>query len=224
MAPARGSVRSRPFLIELAGLPGTGKSSVFDALRSRNGRIARRPILSRGPHATVLAGELVRVVAMLARRRALGRQWNMERLVMAAYLRALPRVLEGPRAPDRDAIVFDQGPIFSLTRPVLLDERLRDWWDSTFDAWRSLLDAVVWLEAPDAVLLERINERPKPHRLKGGADGAALETLAQNRAAYDFALSRLESPGRSPAILRFDTSRQSAEEIVEAILTVIPAR
>lgn len=224
MAPARGSVRSRPFLIELMGLPGTGKSSLLEALCNRNNRIASRPILSRGAHATVLAGELVKVLAMLVRRRALGRQWSPERLVMTAYLRALPRVLEGPRAPDRDAVVFDQGPIFSLTRPVLLDERLRDWWDSTFAAWRSLLDAVVWLEAPDAILLERINARPKPHRFKGGADGAALDMLAQNRAAYDFALSRLEAPGRSPAILRFDTSRQPAEEIAEAILTVIPAR
>jgi hypothetical protein len=224
VAPARGSVRSRPFLIELVGLPGTGKSSVFETLCSRNGRIAGRPILSRGAHAPVLAGELARILGMLVRRKALGRQWSLERLVMAAYLRALPRVLEGPRAPDRDAVVFDQGPIFSLTRPVLLDERLRDWWDTTFAAWRSLLDAVVWLEAPDGVLLERINSRAKPHRIKGGADGAALKTLAQNRAAYDFALSRLEAPGRSPAILRFDTSRQPAEEIVEAILAVIPAR
>lgn len=224
MAPGRGSVPPRPFLVELMGLPGAGKSTVFEALRSRNERIGSRPILTRRSHAPLLVRELVAVLATLVRRRALGRHWSRELLMMAAYLGALPPVLEGPRSPDRDAIVFDQGPIFSLTRPAILDERLREWWESALATWRSLLDAVVWLEAPDAILLERINARPKQHRFKVGEQAAALEALAQDRAAYDFALSRLQAADGSPAILRFDTSHQAPGEIVDAILTVIPAR
>jgi cytidylate kinase len=87
-----------------------------------------------------------------------------------------------------------------------------------------LLDAVVWLEAPDEVLLDRINAREKHHRMKGGVDSMAREALARSRATYELALRRLEASDRSPTILRFDTSRQATDEIVEAILGVIRTR
>ncbi len=221
--PARRSAPPRPFLIELVGLPGSGKSTVFEALSRRSDRIGSGPVLSRRPHVALLAREMAAVLATLVRRRALGRQWTRELLVMAAYLGALASLLGGAWRPDRDAIVFDQGPIFALTRPALLDERLAEWWDSSFATWRSLLDVVVWLEAPDEVLIDRIGARGKFHRLKGGPDEAALDVLAQDQAVYDFALDKLQVGDRTPTILRFDTSRLPAEAIVDELLTVIPA-
>ncbi len=214
----------RPFLIELMGLPGAGKSTVFEALRKRNDRINTMPILRRKPHAPVLARHLVAILATLVRRRALGFHWSRDALVMMAYLQALPSVLEGPHRPLGDALVFDQGPIFSLTRPALLDERLEEWWEAMFAEWRSLLDAVVWLEAPDQILLERISARSKHHRLKGCPEAAALEVLARNRAVYDSVLARLHLGSHPPTILRFDTDRRAPDEIVDELLALIPAR
>ena len=133
---------------------------------------------------------------------------------MMAYLQALPRALRGREG----IVVFDQGPIYFLTRPILLDERLGSWWQRTFDTWSSLLDAVVWLEAPDAVLLDRINARGKLHRLKGSEDQAAFEVLAQGRRAHEGAIARLDGQAPTPAILRFDTSERSADEIVDEVL------
>jgi hypothetical protein len=183
-------------------------------LIARDERIRPRPVLGHGPYAVVLAWNLVTVFVMLARRRALRLPWNRERLLMMAYLQALPRALRGRQG----IVVFDQGPIYLLTRPILLDERLASWWQRTFDAWSSLLDAVVWLEAPDAVLLERINARSKVHRLKGRQDQAALEVLAEGRRAHQDAIRRLDGRASTPAILRFDTSRRSAEQIVDDVL------
>jgi hypothetical protein len=162
----------------------------------------------------VLAWHLVAVVITLVRHRALDRRWNWERLLMMAYLQALPRALKG----QEGIVVFDQGPIYFLTRPILLDERLGSWWRRTFDMWSSLLDAVVWLEAPDAVLLERINARSKLHRLKGSEEQAAFEALAQGRRAHEDAIGRLDGRAPAPAILRFDTSERSADEIVDELL------
>jgi hypothetical protein len=158
---------------------------------------------------------LARVLATLARRRALGRQWNWERLRMMAYVQALPHALSRRDGP---IVVFDQGPIYFLTRPILLDERLSGWWQRTFDRWSGLLDVVVWLEAPDAVLLERIDARDKEHRLKGRRDHAALAVLAQSRRAHEDALARLDGRSPAPTILRFDTSRRSADQVVDEVL------
>jgi hypothetical protein len=208
-----------PLLVELLGAPGAGKSTVFEGLIGREERIRPRPILRRGPDGLLLARNVVAVLAMLARRRALDRTWTWEQLVMMAYLQAVPRVL----SRQTGIVVFDQGPIYCLTRPRLLDERLHPWWQRTFDTWRSLLDAVVWLEAPDAVLLDRINERSKLHRLKGSDDEAAFEALKEARRAHQDAIARLDGRDGAPAILRFDTSRRSAEEIVDEVLEQLAA-
>jgi hypothetical protein len=206
--------RRRPLLVELLGPPGAGKSTVFAGLIGRAKYIQPRPVLGRSPYLAVLAWHLVAVVITLVRHRALDRRWNWERLLMMAYLQALPRALRGREG----IVVFDQGPIYFLTRPILLDERIGSWWQRTFDTWSSLLDAVVWLEAPDAVLLDRINARSKLHRLKGSEDQAAFEVLEQGRRAHEGAIARLDRRAPAPAILRFDTSERSADEIVDEVL------
>jgi anion-transporting ArsA/GET3 family ATPase len=193
-----------------------GKSTIFEGLVGRDGRIRPMPILRRSPYVIGLVWHLAGVVITLTRHRALSRQWTMRGLVMMAYLQALPRAL---RARGLEIVIFDQGPIFFLTRPLLLDERLGAWWQRTFERWSSILDVVVWLEAPDPVLLERIDARSKHHRIKGRRDQAALDVLAESRRAYSDALARLEGQARAPMILRFDTSLRSADEVVDEVLT-----
>ena len=179
------------------------------------------PVLTRSPWAPLLFWEFLRVVATITRAGALGRQWNRDRLMMMAYLQALPRVLRGADAKAARAVVFDQGPIFFLTRPVLQDPRLRAWREWMFDVWFSLLDAIVVLEAPDHVLIERVNTRGKEHRIKGRPEDAAREFIADGRAALAHAMQAYErdAPG---TLARFDTSRCSAADVVERIVTLIP--
>jgi hypothetical protein len=211
-------------VVELVGPAGAGKSTVFESLVRRHGRIEGMPVLSRGRWAPLLLWNVLAVLAMLVRRRALGRQWTRDRLLMMAYLQALPRTLNRRRRKVDRTVVFDQGPIYLLTRPVLLDDRLGQWWERTFRAWASLLDVVVLLEAPDRVLIERINARSKVHRMKRQPDAAALEFIADGRAAYESAIRRFQANRAAPAMMRFDTSRRAADEIVDEILAVLPPR
>jgi thymidylate kinase len=202
-------------LVELMGPPGAGKSTLYAALL-REG-VAKMPLLRYGRHRPVLARHLAGASATLLRRRALDRQWSFELLVMMAYVRALPVVLSGPRRPAGDVLVFDQGPLYTLAREPLRDARLRDWWESSLALWRSLLDVVVWLDAPDDVLVERIHGRAIEHRYKGAERDAALAGLAADREVYTGLLDR-------PQILRVDTSRQATDEIAAAVLAAARAR
>jgi shikimate kinase len=214
---AQNVTSKRPPLVELVGPAGAGKSTVLEALLTRNETIVGPPRLRKTEY--LLARNLAAVIGTLLRHRIFRPRVSIEQVRMMVYLQVLPRILD--RAGSAEAIVFDQGPVFFLTRPSLMDERLATWRERVLDAWAPLLDVVVWLDAPDRLLIERINSRAKWHRLKGRQDQTALGVLLESRAVYHSALSGLEARGRGPTILRFDTSRVSAQDIAEDVLTVL---
>jgi adenylate kinase family enzyme len=206
-------------LVELAGLPGAGKSTVFERLMERDASLAPMPILRRGPHRWTLARALARTTAMLAARRALDRSWDRDLVVMAAYLDAL-----APALADRSAtIVFDQGPLYTLCRPQLRHPRLAGWRRAQLTRWAARLDLVVWLDAADDVLLSRIDARAKDHRLKGAGAQDAAAALAQDRAVLQDAVGFVAAAPAAPRILRVDTGAVGADaaagEILQAIRT-----
>src|SRR5262249_8826408 len=136
------------------------------------------------------------------------------------YLEALWRLVErsARTAGDGSILVLDQGPLYLLSKPDLLDQHLAPWREEMLEKFSSLLDAVVWLDAPDDVLVERIAGRSQRHRLKGAPLATALGSLATARTVLEEALSRVGESDESPAILRFDTSRVSAGAIAETVL------
>src|SRR4051794_13870597 len=113
-------------MVELVGPPGAGKTTIFKALRSRDQGIATMPSLRRKPYRGVLARHLASTLATIARHRALGRRWSRESLMNMTYVRGLPPVLGEPDW-SQEVVVFDQGPIFTLSRPFARDDRLALW-------------------------------------------------------------------------------------------------
>jgi broad-specificity NMP kinase len=213
-----------PVLVELMGPPGAGKSSVLRALEAADASVAPMPILRHPPYRLVLARHLAATALGVARRRATNGVWDRNILVMTAYLRALPEVFAGSRRPPHEVIVLDQGPLYTLTREPLLQPRLRDLADAELRRWAGLLDVVVWLDAPDAVLAERIDERGWEHRYKGAGPEAVAAGLAGDRAVYESILARLAPIAHGPPVLRFDTSRQTPEAVATAVLAAGRAR
>jgi hypothetical protein len=211
----------KPRLVELVGPAGAGKSTVFQALLARDETIEGRPSLRKTEHAAVLASDVLAVLGTLVRYRAFLSAIKPEQVRMMAYLQALPRILGRADSGDGRIIVFDQGPVYFLTRPSLMDERLSTWRERVLDTWASLLNVVVRLEAPNALLVERINSRSKWHALKGSPDQTALDVLTNSRAVYDRAISEFQGRRGGPTILRFDTSSQSADEIADAVLAAL---
>lgn len=212
--------RRRPLLVELMGLAGSGKSTAFEELVRRRPEIESRPTLTRPRRAPVTAWNVASVLAHLVRARAITRHTRPQDVRLMTYLQALPRVLDREGGDER-TIVFDQGPLYLLARAGLQGERLRPWWTRTFDEWAHRLDAVVFLDAPDPVLLERIDGREKWHALKGRAGEPAREALTRTRAVYEHELARLESREHPPTIVRLDTSRATPGDVVDGIVALL---
>jgi broad-specificity NMP kinase len=204
-----------PLIVELLGLPGSGKSTVSDRARELEPGIAPTPELGWA----VLARNVIRVVATLARRRALGRDWTRNLIVMTAYAQALPEALR--HRPPAATIVFDQGPLFTLTRPALLDPRLAAWRESLLAEWARLMDLVVFLDAPDEVLAARINSRPTAHRFKGREALEVGPALGDARRDFENAMDSLLAVRGGPAVVRVDTGDATPPEVADEVIALI---
>jgi broad specificity phosphatase PhoE len=125
--------------------------------------------------------------------------------------------------------VFDHGPIFRIARLRAFGPRLvegaafRRWSESAVRRWARLLDAVVWLDAPDALLAGRIDARDERHRMKGGEAEQTQRFLARYREAYDALIAELVAAGGATPI-RVDTSREAPDAIAEGLLAQLGAR
>jgi thymidylate kinase len=91
------------------------------------------------------------------------------------------------------------------------------WMSSLFNQVGPTLDAVIWLDAPDAVLARRIRERDKPHRTKHLPEAEMCEYLARYRAAFERVMSELTQRS-SVKVIKFRTDREPLEDIANQIL------
>lgn len=216
-------VRSQPLIVELAGPAGAGKTALRRAV-GRNPRVCTGVRIDRFRMLPILAFTAVRLtpiaLGLLVRRR--GHAWSG--LVHLMRLRTLPRIIaEVAARGDCDVILLDEGPVFSLGRLSVFQEAdrgegaLARAWQVELDRWRALLDAVIWIDAPDAVLSERIRTRPKGHRIKDGTDTEMAGFLGRYRSAYHAIRERLAAGGRV-SMVELETKGLAVEVAAERVV------
>jgi deoxyadenosine/deoxycytidine kinase len=143
------------------------------------------------------------------------------------YLVGLSRVLQHPRYAGR-AVALDHGPAFQMAHlrefgpGKLRLASFEGWWSQLFRQWGRTLNLVVWLDAPDELLIERIRNRTQRHAVKTLPASEARSFLNRYRSAHAYVLSRLtsDSPLR---VLRFSTDSVSTEQLVSRILEEVEA-
>jgi thymidylate kinase len=86
-----------------------------------------------------------------------------------------------------------------------------------FEQWAFTLDIVIWLNAPENILVERINARHQRHAVKGKSELEAHRFLMRYQTSYKQTLAELTACG-GPTLLQFDTGQASIEQIADEIL------
>lgn len=224
--PAVGRRRSAVSLgrkIEVLGVAGAGKSTLVRVLGERTGCQTAGFIHARRPaHLLQIVRGIPRLLPILAtgsarRPRMTWREWKL-----LTYVSRWQHVLDRGAPPKGAALLFDQGPLYALVRlqaeakPFTARPAFERWRDEMLERWASELEAVVWLDAPDAVLWSRINQRPQAHGTKGEEAGSGHRFIVRYRRSFEDLLHRLDG-SRGPRVLRFDTSAMTAERIAEAV-------
>lgn len=214
-----------PFVVELIGLAGAGKTTVWRALGEQNKNIGLGPDLElrKVQHIPIFISHAAFLLPVLLRGFRTGRWFAWDEIKAMVYLRAWPRVLGQQSSHGYTTVLLDHGPVFKLaTLNAFGPERLRSrgldtWWRGMYERWAFTLDMVIWLDAPEAVLVERINSRSQRHAVKGWSDREAYDFLARYRRSYEQIMAELNARD-GPTLLHFDTSRLSIEEIAAEVL------
>jgi len=212
-------------VIELVGPAGAGKTMLAQQLEA-SGQAMRGTIWC-VPVGSLARSILRHLPAVLALFGATG-AWLWDEVKHLARLDALHDYLRAPRWNGTRLVVLDEGPLYTLSfLQVMGDAYFRRrppgwWWGRTLRRWARSLDAVVILDAPDAVLATRIRERAKPHLMKDRNPDEVSAFAAAYRDATERVLIDLKAAG-GPPVLRLDAGGDP-ERLDERLLTTLGQR
>lgn len=214
-------------VLEVVGPPGCGKSSLTRELVAIEPRIlaSERLAWKNWRHLPFHLLHAPTMASALYRQRLLGRHFTAQELKDIVYAETWHRVLSRQARKSGSIIVADQGPVFKIAMlrafgpPGILDARFEQWWARVLDRWSETLWTIVWLDAPDAVLLSRVRAREKQHLLKRANASNAAMYLARYREELQFVNARLGASERI-CVIRHDTRDCSVSELAADLLPI----
>lgn len=220
--------QQEPCLVEIIGPAGAGKSSLLRELGQRKPNLALfadRLQARSVQNLPFYVGSGLAALPTLFQPSWRGRWYTREEISRLLYLVGMRQVFR-QRSQTVGVTVVDQGPIFELTHlrafgPARLTHDMAiNWWRTMFRQWAPLFRLVVWLDAPDAVLLPRIRERAQAHVIKQTVDAEAVALLARYRSSFTTVIQQLQDHAPIP-LLTFATHEASVSEIAEAMIAKI---
>jgi len=216
-------VKKPPLVVEIIGPAGAGKTTLLRALSQRHKKIQPGFRLSNIRKIPFFISNTFSLLPTYLRQYRHSRWFNWRETRSMVYLKAGLHVL-GQQASNNDMVtILDHGPIYRLAflrglGPEITTSQLYTrWWASLLNQWTATLDIVIWLDAPNVILLERIRARDRWHTIKEKCEQEAYEFLTHYRTFLEQTIAE-SVIDRQLTLLRFDTNQESVEQIADKIL------
>ena len=212
-----------PRVAEILGPAGAGKSTLARALGRRSNRFQADILLRRKDKIPFFVNNTLLLLRTYLRKYRHSNWFDWREARSMAYLKAALHVLEKQSADDDRVILLDHGPIYRLAflrefgPPITRSQIYMRWWTDLLKQWIETLDAIIWLDAPNDILLQRIRFRDQIHSIKGKSEAEAFEYLDSYRLSFEQLIAESGADGQVK-MLRFDTSQMSIEQIVDHVL------
>lgn len=211
-------------VVEIVGVAGAGKSTLSRAICQHHLGCRLAPFLDVGKlaHTPYVLHSLTRlapiVVVGLSRKPRMS--WREIKLVI--YINEWPRYIARSCRPGQSMFVLDQGPIYALGRleamskPFIRSTSYRRWRLQMTETWAKKLTRIVFLDAPDPVLIERIGGRSQPHETKGKLPEVGYEFIGRHRRAFDHIVASIKMAG-GPEAHRIDSAGRAPDELAAEV-------
>ncbi len=209
--------------IEILGVAGAGKSTLARRLAADAGFEIAPFIHARRPADLLLILRTIpRLLTIVSAGLLHAPRISWPEYKLLVYVTRWAPVLRSRRPRTDTVLLLDQGPLYAIVRlmaeakPFTERRSFTSWKREMLDRWSTELSDVIWLDAPDAVLWGRINERDQDHREKGGRAEAGHRFIARYRRAFETIIPIVEE-WDDVRTIRFDTSTSTVAQIVEVV-------
>lgn len=189
---------SRAVIVELVGPAGAGKTTLAHSVSAVDSTVRSGLSLWGLPRRRLLRSAVALLPTILAASisRSPLRAGELSQMIR---LGALFRVVEEESTRHR-VLLLDEGPVFALSWLDVFfarnGERVPASWRRRVIAdWAGLLDVVVFIDAADITLAQRIRTREKPHMVKNLPDDEIFGFSAGFRRAFERAIGELAEVG-----------------------------
>ena len=214
-------------LVEIIGPAGSGKTSLFTALGETAGQIRLSDFpdvhkLADAPFYIRYGLQLLPSLARYSRRAS--RQFSRREFAWMSVLIGWPNLLQKQFRENSAVIVLDQGPVYLLAEmrefgpEYIQAAKAEKFWRQLYQRWAQTLDLIVWLDADNASLMERIRTREQDHIVKNESGSKMVDFIECYRRIFITTVSALKVYNPRLRVLRFDTSRIRTDEIRDEIL------
>ncbi|MFN8454772.1 MAG: hypothetical protein U0401_08910 [Anaerolineae bacterium] len=221
-------VEKPSLVVEIIGPAGAGKTTLLHALNQRHKKIQPASHPSKMRQVPFFFSNTLSLLPTYLRQYRHSRWFNWRETRSMAYLKAELHVLRQQASPHDSVTLLDHGPIYRLAflralgPEITSSQSYKKWWAGLLDQWTATLDLVIWLDALDAVLLERIRTRDARHTIKEKGEPEAFEFLTHYRTFLAQIIAESVTD-RQITLLRFDTNQASTEQMVDKILDTFEA-
>lgn len=190
--------RNRAVIVELVGPAGAGKTTLARGASQADASIKSGLSLWGLPKRRLLRSAIALLPTILSA--GIDRApLKAAEIAQMVRLGALRQVVE-EEARHHRVLLLDEGPVFALSWLDVFFSRNGNhvpasWRQRVIDQWATLLDVVVFIDATDITLANRIRTRDKPHMVKGLSDAEIFGFAAGFRRAFERTIGELAQVG-----------------------------
>lgn len=195
---------SRAVIVELVGPAGAGKTTLARGVSAVDSTVRSGLSLWGLPRRRLLRSAITLLPTILdaGLNRSRLRAGEIAQMIR---LGALRQVVEDESSRHR-VIILDEGPVFALSWLEVFFARNGDrvpaaWRQGVIADWAKLLDVVVFIDAADITLANRIRTRDKPHKVKDLSDAEIFGFSAGFRRAFEHAIAELAHAGAGHVVV-----------------------
>jgi RNase adaptor protein for sRNA GlmZ degradation len=211
-------------IVEIVGVAGSGKTTTLSMLSQQNLDILPVLHLRSFKNFLLYVSATYSMLPILLRQIICQKSFDLQKLHLMIRLQSLYSISR--RLSDRSVMVLDQGPIFTLMLladldfedDITVDFTVKSWWNQMLSNWSHMLDMIIFLDAPDEVLINRIRTRDKWHPVKSKSDVAIKCYLLNHRTLFEAIVSQLLAID-DLCLVSYDTHDHSLPFLIDDILS-----